>query len=78
MNTKYYLMFCTNGSLIIFYNIDLSRTRLKLSNHKLYKTNYYYSISEVKIHHNEIIILITERDGYSYIYYAFLDITKRD
>lgn len=63
MNTKNYFIFCSNGDLIIFYDIDLTRARLKLSNHKIYQTNYFHTISEVKIHLNEIIIIINERNN---------------
>ena len=50
MNTKYYLIFCANGTLIVFFDIFLSRNILKLSNHKVYQTNFYRTIGDVKIH----------------------------
>ena len=61
MNTKIYLMFCTNGDLLVFFNIDLSRNLLKLSNFKLYKTNFFGNIKDVKIYHDEAIIIIAKK-----------------
>lgn len=43
-------MFCLNGKMIAFFDIFITRNKLKLSNYKVYETNLYSDINSIKIY----------------------------